>query len=93
MKTDDRFGSARLDVETSRHHFSQAGFDRTSSSWRVSSARPPRHPDHTRPGRQRPQLAYVACFLDADVLEKWTDVAGMMTADPRMVPTARVIAN
>jgi aspartate kinase len=29
--------------------------------------------------------------LDADLIEIWTDVDGMMTADPRLVPTARRI--
>jgi aspartokinase/homoserine dehydrogenase 1 len=33
----------------------------------------------------------VAAALDAEVLEIWTDVSGMMTADPRLVPNARVI--
>jgi aspartokinase/homoserine dehydrogenase 1 len=35
--------------------------------------------------------ALVAAALDAELLEIWTDVSGMMTADPRLVPTARVI--
>ena len=29
--------------------------------------------------------------LDADVLEIWTDVSGMMTADPRLVANAHII--
>src|SRR5690606_35713734 len=33
----------------------------------------------------------VAACLNADSLEIWTDVSGMMTADPRWVPNARVI--
>ncbi len=35
--------------------------------------------------------AVVAYALDADVLEIWTDVDGFMTADPRIVPSARTI--
>lgn len=35
--------------------------------------------------------AIVAACLNADSLEIWTDVSGMMTADPRWVPNARVI--
>ena len=35
--------------------------------------------------------ALVAAALDADSLEIWTDVDGFMTADPRQIPTARVI--
>lgn len=35
--------------------------------------------------------AIVAAALDASVLEIWTDVSGMMTADPRMASNARII--
>jgi aspartokinase/homoserine dehydrogenase 1 len=34
-----------------------------------------------------------AAALNADVLEIWTDVSGMMTADPRLVTTAKIIPN
>jgi len=36
--------------------------------------------------------AIYAAALDADVLEIWTDVSGMMTADPRLVTNAKPIA-
>jgi aspartokinase/homoserine dehydrogenase 1 len=35
--------------------------------------------------------AIVASALQADVLEIWTDVSGMMTADPRLTSNARII--
>lgn len=35
--------------------------------------------------------AILASALDAKVLEIWTDVSGMMTADPRLVPNAKVL--
>lgn len=35
--------------------------------------------------------AIYAAALDAQVLEIWTDVSGMMTADPRLVPHAKVL--
>lgn len=35
--------------------------------------------------------ALIAAALGADVLEIWTDVDGFMTADPRVIPTARLI--
>jgi aspartokinase/homoserine dehydrogenase 1 len=35
--------------------------------------------------------AIVAAAIDAKELEIWTDVSGMMTADPRLVPTAKAI--
>ncbi|AWM34117.1 bifunctional aspartate kinase/homoserine dehydrogenase I [Hymenobacter nivis] len=36
--------------------------------------------------------ALLAAALDAEVLEIWTDVSGLMTADPRLVSRARPIA-
>ena len=35
--------------------------------------------------------AILAAALDAKVLEIWTDVSGMMTADPRIVPNVKMI--
>ena len=35
--------------------------------------------------------AIIAAAVDAEVLEIWTDVSGMMTADPRMASNARII--
>ncbi len=35
--------------------------------------------------------AIIAAAVNAEKLEIWTDVSGMMTADPRLVPTAKVI--
>jgi aspartokinase/homoserine dehydrogenase 1 len=37
--------------------------------------------------------AIIAAAIDAEKLEIWTDVSGMMTADPRLVPNAKVIPN
>ena len=37
--------------------------------------------------------AIYAAATDASRLEIWTDVSGMMTADPRLVPNAKVIPN
>ncbi len=37
--------------------------------------------------------AIIAAAVDADVLEIWTDVSGMMSADPRFVPNVREIAH
>ncbi|WP_018617255.1 bifunctional aspartate kinase/homoserine dehydrogenase I [Segetibacter koreensis] len=35
--------------------------------------------------------AIIAAAINAENLEIWTDVSGMMTADPRLVPTAKAI--
>ena len=36
--------------------------------------------------------AIIAAAVDASVLEIWTDVSGMMTADPKLVSTAKIIS-
>jgi aspartokinase/homoserine dehydrogenase 1 len=48
---------------------------------------------HTTMGRGGSDYtaAIFAAATNADVLEIWTDVSGMMTADPRLVPNARII--
>jgi diaminopimelate decarboxylase/aspartate kinase len=35
--------------------------------------------------------AYLAAALDAEILEIWSDVPGLFTADPRQVPDARLL--
>ena len=37
--------------------------------------------------------AIIAAAMDAELLEIWTDVSGMMTADPRLVSNAKIIPN
>jgi len=37
------------------------------------------------------RAAIFAHALEAEAMEKWTDVSGMLTSDPRIVPIARVI--
>jgi aspartokinase/homoserine dehydrogenase 1 len=37
--------------------------------------------------------AIIAGAVSAQTLEIWTDVSGMMTADPRLVPNARILPN
>ena len=37
--------------------------------------------------------AIIASAVNADLLEIWTDVSGMMTADPRLVSNAKIIPN
>ena len=93
MCTDDQYGAARLDVHASQDRFAHAGFDDGDlflMEGFIGSA-PDGTPTTLGRGGSDLSAAYAACFLDAAVLEKWTDVAGMMTADPRVVPSARVI--
>ena len=93
MPTDDRYGSAKLNVHEAKKRFKNAGFDEGDLFLMEGfiGQSPDGTPTTLGRGGSDLSAAYAACFLGASVLEKWTDVAGMMTADPRIVPTARVI--
>ena len=93
MKTDDRFGNARLDLEHSSARFRELDLQSTGLFIMEGFIGTTEDGTPTTLGRGGSDLsaAYVASFLQADVLEKWTDVDGMMTANPAVVPTAQVI--
>ena len=93
MKTDDRFGNARLDLEHSAARFRELDLQSTGLFIMEGFIGTTEDGTPTTLGRGGSDLsaAYVASFLQADVLEKWTDVDGMMTANPAVVPTAQVI--
>ena len=61
--------------------------------WAGSSARPPNGVTTTlgRGGSDYSAAIFGAC-LDVDEIQIWTDVDGMLTADPRVVPTPRARA-
>ena len=94
ITTDSNFGFAAVDFPVTndkiRKYFAQSpdsifivpGFVATDS-----------HGATTTIGRGGSDYtaAIFAAALDASIVEIWTDVSGMMTADPRMVPNARVI--
>lgn len=90
IRTDDQFGNARVDFESTnksiRNHFKNhqvlqiiTGFIGTSESGETTTL-----------GRSGSDYtaAIFAGALQAEALEIWTDVDGMMTADPRMVKKA-----
>ena len=45
--------------------------------------------DHFGPGRSDYSAAIIGAALDVDEIQIWTDVDGVLTADPRIVPNAR----
>ena len=94
--TDAQFGQARVDFaatgEKMKHYFStHAGHLFLVPGFIASDA----DGITTTLGRGGSDYtaAIYASSLDAVSLEIWTDVSGMMTADPRIVPTAKVIPN
>ena len=96
IRTDSRFGSAAVDFEETdlrtNEHFKKSdsrlfilpGFvaaDKEGSTTTLGRG----GSDYT--------AAILAAALNADVLEIWTDVSGMMTADPRFVRKVRQISH
>ncbi|HLT72150.1 MAG TPA: bifunctional aspartate kinase/homoserine dehydrogenase I [Cyclobacteriaceae bacterium] len=90
IRTDNNFGSARVDFEETNRNIRQyfeehrdlqviTGFVATSESGETTTL-----------GRSGSDYtaAIFAGALQAETLEIWTDVSGMMTADPRMVKKA-----
>jgi aspartokinase/homoserine dehydrogenase 1 len=93
IKTNDHFGNATVDFQTTYRNISRfleedhmlfilPGFIASSS-------------DHTTTTLGRGGSDYTAAIIaggvESDSLEIWTDVSGMMTADPRWVANARPI--
>ncbi|MFQ5719116.1 MAG: aspartate kinase [Acidobacteriota bacterium] len=88
--TDDRFGAARIDETATRdavrRHFRDVdgvqvvtGFVGATAGGRTTTL--------GRGGSDLTAAVLGAC-LDAEAIEIWTDVDGVMTADPRLVPEA-----
>ena len=89
--TNDEFGRARiLSIDASRIHkeleahdvLVVAGFQGSTEDGRITTL--------GRGGSDTSAVA-LAVALDADICEIYTDVDGVFTADPRIVPTARRI--
>ncbi len=90
IRTDDGFGNARVDMpETARlirSHFETHRNLQVITGFIGSTAKG----DTTTLGRGGSDYtaAIVGAALDCEEVEIWTDVDGMMTADPRKVPKA-----
>ncbi|MGN7723355.1 bifunctional aspartate kinase/homoserine dehydrogenase I [Chitinophaga sp. 22620] len=92
--TDAQHGHALVDFDVTDHQVT-AFFQHQSANYIVlpgfiaSNA----DKDTTTLGRGGSDYtaAIIAAAMDASVLEIWTDVSGMMTADPRLVPQAIAI--
>ncbi len=90
IRTDDQFGHARVDFDITYQlihaHFSAGDELRVITGFVASTAQG----ETTTLGRSGSDYtaAIFAGALKAASLEIWTDVDGMMTADPRKVPSA-----
>lgn len=91
IATDAQFGHALVDFDVTDHQVTSY-FQHQSSDFVVLPGFIATTADKetTTLGRGGSDYtaAIVAAAMDANVLEIWTDVSGMMTADPRLVPQA-----
>ena len=95
IRTNSRFGSAEVDLAATRQQVQAFKARHGSELWVVPGfIGADAQGTTTTLGRGGSDYtaALLAAALDADKLEIWTDVSGMMTADPRLVARARPIA-
>lgn len=94
IATDAQFGHALVDFEITDHQITSY-FQHQQSEYVVLpgfiSATIDKETTTLGRGGSDYTAAIVAAAMDANVLEIWTDVSGMMTADPRLVPQAIAI--
>ncbi|MGX5816854.1 bifunctional aspartate kinase/homoserine dehydrogenase I [Chitinophaga lutea] len=92
--TDAQFGHALVDFETTDHQIT-AYFQHQQAEYFVLpgfiAATASKETTTLGRGGSDYTAAIVAAAMDANALEIWTDVSGMMTADPRLVPQAIAI--
>ncbi len=94
IRTNSRFGAAEVDAAATRQLVQAFREQHANQLWVVPGfIGADAHGAVTTLGRGGSDYtaALLAAALDAEVLEIWTDVSGMMTADPRLVPRARPI--
>lgn len=93
IKTNDHYGNAVVDFTATNRHLKELtneDIDLFILPGFVASG-PDRSTTTLGRGGSDYTAAIVAGGLNADTLEIWTDVSGMMTADPRWVSNARPI--
>lgn len=92
--TDARFGNASVQVDATRKRFQDALQNLSTSlvlmPGFIASTEKGITTTLGRGGSDYTAALAAAC-LNASILEIWTDVSGMMTADPRWVPNAKII--
>jgi aspartokinase/homoserine dehydrogenase 1 len=95
IRTNSRFGAAEVDMAVTTRQVADMKDSTEHHIWVVPGfIGADAHGTTTTLGRGGSDYtaALLAAALDAEKLEIWTDVSGMMTADPRLVRSARPIA-
>lgn len=93
IQTDDNFGNASVDYELTYAKMSKIKTEKADVFVCPGFIGANEAGELTTLGRGGSDYtaALFAAGLDAEILEIWTDVSGMMTADPRVVKTAKII--
>src|SRR5690606_29086599 len=90
IRTDNNFGGARVDFEETNRNIRQYYEEHRDLQVITGFVETPESGETTTLGRRGSDYtaAIFAGALQAETLEIWTDVSGMMTADPRLVKKA-----
>lgn len=101
IATDNQFGSANVNFATTNVRMAEILLPMLAPPLRVSTMIPvitgfigqseSGHCATLGRGGSDYSAAIVAAAIDATELQVWTDVAGMFTADPRLVPSAHAL--
>jgi aspartokinase/homoserine dehydrogenase 1 len=95
IRTNSRFGMAQVDEEVTERQVRYFQQETTETLWVAPGFIAADAEGHTTTlgrGGSDYTAAILAAALGAEKLEIWTDVSGMLTADPRLVRSARPIA-
>lgn len=94
VRTDDHFGSAFVDFKTTNANIKK--YFRAHKKIQIVTgyigATPDRKTTTLGRGGSDYSAAIFGAALSAKVIEIWTDVSGVYTADPRLVPGAKVVS-
>src|SRR4029079_6546040 len=90
--TDSAFSKARIQPISTQRIFEHLDAGRIVIIAGFQGVTPDGHFTTLGRGGSNATLVAIGAVLEADVCENYTDVDGIYTADPRLVPTARKIA-
>ena len=96
VSTDSNFTKANVDFETTNKKINDFFAEQEARLFIVPgfiSSDSEGYPTTLGRGGSDFTAAIFGAALNADLVEIWTDVSGMMTADPRLVPNAKPISN
>lgn len=94
VATDSHFGNAKVDFETTNRQITEFFKGQTQQLYVLPgfiASNTNKSTTTLGRGGSDYTAAILAAAVEADILEIWTDVSGIMTADPNQVSNARII--